>query len=290
MKSSSAGNVAGVMAVLSWGTLGVLGKFAEKADSRLVLILCFAIAAIIGAAMCSKTGRPLRAELNKANLIFAGLISAYHLLYFTSFSFAPALHVSLINYLWPALLILLGNLFFGLKSGWTGYAGAVLGFVGITVLLFGDVSTTYDITSTFGYVLALSGAILWALYSNFRRTNQSDPLTSMTVICFMSSIVCLATMLVGNHNISLPNLSESTTIILLGIGPAGGAFFLWDIGMKRGNTAALAIFGYSAPLLSTLLMVWFGFGEAKWNVALAAILIAAGGVVVSIKGQEEKSH
>jgi drug/metabolite transporter (DMT)-like permease len=73
------------------------------------------------------------------------------------------------------------------------------------------------------------------------------------------------------------------TIVLLGLGPAGGAFFLWDLGMKRGNAVALAVIAYSAPVLSTILMVLAGFGEASWSVAMAAVLIAAGGAVVSFQ-------
>ena len=126
MNRSRDGNAADVAAVLSWGTLAVLGKFAETADPRFVLALSFAIAALIGTVICLVTKRRLRPQMQKRNILFAGLLAAYHLVHFTSFSHAPALHVSLINYLWPALLILLGNLLFRLDSGWPGYAGAGL--------------------------------------------------------------------------------------------------------------------------------------------------------------------
>jgi len=41
----------------------------------------------------------------------------------------------------------------------------------------------------------------------------------------------------------------------LGVGPAGGAFFLWDIGVKHGDIRALGALSYAAPVLSTLLLV-----------------------------------
>ena len=283
MNLSRSGNAAGIAAVLSWGTLAVLGKLAETADPRFVLAICFAIAALIGAPICLLTKRRLRPQMHRRNVLFAGLLAAYHLVYFTSFSHAPALHVSLVNYLWPAILILLGNLFFRLDSGWPGYAGALLGFAGVSVLILGDAQTNYAWHDTAGYLMAFCGAFLWALYSNLRRSDRSDPVASMTFICMAASALCMLATLADSAALATPDWKETVTIVLLGIGPAGGAFFLWDLGMKRGNAAALAIFSYSAPIISTILMVLVGFGEARWNVALAAMMIAAGGAVVSLR-------
>ncbi len=283
MNRSRDGNAAGVAAVLSWGTLAVLGKFAETADPRFVLALSFAIAALIGAAICLVTKRRIRPQMQKRNILFAGLLAAYHLVYFTSFSHAPALHASLINYLWPALLILLGNLLFRLDSGWPGYAGAGLGFAGVSFLMLRDAHTNYDSNVLAGYLMAFCGAFLWALYSNLRRVDRADPVASMTLICMASSALCMLAAAADGTALETPDWKEIVTIVLLGLGPAGSAFFLWDLGMKRGNVAALSIFSYSAPIISTILMVLVGFGEARWNVALAAFLIAAGGAVVGLR-------
>jgi drug/metabolite transporter (DMT)-like permease len=95
--SRVAANAAGLGAIVSWGTLGVLGKLAEGADTRLVFASCFAIAGLIGVTICLAKGRSPTLHLSKRNVLFAGLLSAYHLVYFVSFSYAPALHVSLIN-------------------------------------------------------------------------------------------------------------------------------------------------------------------------------------------------
>lgn len=282
--SRVAANAAGLGAILSWGTLGVLGKLSEATDTRLVFAACFAIAGLVGVVICLATGRSLAPQMSRRNVLFALLLSAYHLIYFASFSLAPALHVSLINYLWPALLILFGNLFFRLNSGWQGYAGVGLGFCGIVVLLLGGAQAGHSVDKVSGYVMALVGAALWAFFSNLRRTDTGDPIASMTVICALSAALCAVSIFIGSGAVGISNPDELIIIILLGLGPAGGAFFLWDMGMKRGNAAALAVFGYSAPILSTIFMVLAGFAEARWNTAVAALLIAAGGAVVSLAG------
>jgi hypothetical protein len=49
--------------------------------------------------------------------------------------------------------------------------------------------------------------------------------------------------------------------------------------MKRGDIRALGSMAYAAPLLSTLLLVAFGQGQASWRVALACGLIIAGALL-----------
>ena len=71
-------------------------------------------------------------------------------------------------------------------------------------------------------------------------------------------------------------------VALLGLGPLGTAFFLWDHGVKRGDIRVLGAASYAAPLISTLLLIAFGRGEAGGRVA-AALLLIVGGAVLAAK-------
>ena len=46
-------------------------------------------------------------------------------------------------------------------------------------------------------------------------------------------------------------MGQWLAITALGIGPVGAAFFVWDIGMKRGDIRVLGAASYATPLLST---------------------------------------
>jgi drug/metabolite transporter (DMT)-like permease len=70
-------------------------------------------------------------------------------------------------------------------------------------------------------------------------------------------------------------------VIALGIGPVGAAFYAWDIGMKRGDIRVLGAASYATPLLSTAFLVMAGFAKASTNIALAAVLIAGGGLIAA---------
>ena len=288
MKSPSAtstsarlANLAGIITIISWGSLGLLGKAISSLPPLFVLAISFWGAFLIGLALLllKRKANPVKPAISKTEIgIAAILLFSYHYLYFASFHYAPAIEVSLINYLWPAFVILLGNCFFALQSGIRGICGALLGFCGIFVLFSTETASFAESQSRFGLILALSGAILWALYSNIRRTASGNILISVTYICGLTALSASVFSLLTEELI-IPNAQQSLLLALLIIGPAGGAFFLWDLAMKRGNAATLAVLGYSAPVISTALLIIAGYAELSVHILLATMLIAIGGLV-----------
>jgi drug/metabolite transporter (DMT)-like permease len=67
----------------------------------------------------------------------------------------------------------------------------------------------------------------------------------------------------------------------LGVGPVGAAFYTWDIGMKRGDIRVLGAASYATPLLSTAFLILAGFARPSANIAVAALLIAGGGLIAA---------
>ena len=74
----------------------------------------------------------------------------------------------------------------------------------------------------------------------------------------------------------VPTAGQWVVLLLMGIGPVGAAFWLWDHGTKHGDIALLGSLSYLAPLLSTLLLVASGRAEAHWIQAVAVALLLAG--------------
>jgi drug/metabolite transporter (DMT)-like permease len=70
-------------------------------------------------------------------------------------------------------------------------------------------------------------------------------------------------------------------VLGLGLGPVGLAFYVWDIGMKRGDIRFLGVASYAAPVLSTLLLVAMGYASATLALGLACALIVLGALVAT---------
>ena len=60
---------------------------------------------------------------------------------------------------------------------------------------------------------------------------------------------------------------------VLGLGPLGGAFFLWDAAIKQGDTRRIGLLAFATPILSTVLLLVTTGQPLQWNVAVAAILV-----------------
>ena len=71
------------------------------------------------------------------------------------------------------------------------------------------------------------------------------------------------------------------SILAVGLGPVGLAFYLWDIGVKRGNIQVLGTASNAAPQLSTLLLVVTGPAPFRWVLAAAAVLVTGGAIIAA---------
>jgi drug/metabolite transporter (DMT)-like permease len=62
-------------------------------------------------------------------------------------------------------------------------------------------------------------------------------------------------------------------IAILGLGPLGGAFFLWDAAIKLGDTRRIGLLAFATPILSTVMLLLTTGQALQWNVAVAAALV-----------------
>lgn len=85
------------------------------------------------------------------------------------------------------------------------------------------------------------------------------------------------------------NVSEWLGIILLGLGPVGGSFYLWDIGLKHGNKQLLASLSFSAPLISSIALSLAGINSWSFNIILALCFILAGALLANMKSKQSKA-
>lgn len=76
-----------------------------------------------------------------------------------------------------------------------------------------------------------------------------------------------------------PSTTDWLLVAAMGLGPLGGAFFLWDAALKRGNAQHIGLLSFLTPLLSTVLLLWLRGQALSWPIALAAVLIVGAAFV-----------
>ena len=106
------------------------------------------------------------------------------------------------------------------------------------------------------------------------------PTVSVTVFCAATAVLSAAVHLMTETTI-WPGPQGWLAVLALGLGPVGLAFFVWDIGCKRGDIQLLGTASYAAPVLSTLALVGVGLSPASWALGAATVLIVGGAALAA---------
>lgn len=275
----SSATLAGCGALLLWAFLAMLARRASGLPPLELTALGFAAGGLLALAVVAARGR--LALLRQGPLAWAhgvGGLFGYHALYFVALAWAPAVEASLLNYLWPLLIVLLSGPILGLKLGARRLAGVGLGFAGCALLI--GAGASFPPRALWGFAAAVGCALVWALYSVTSKRMAAVPTEALAGFCLVTALLAGLAHLVFEVTV-WPGPQEWVAVLLLGAGPLGAAFFLWDAGMKRGDPRLLGTLAYAVPVASTLLLVVAGDGALTWRAAIAALLVAGGGLLAA---------
>jgi drug/metabolite transporter (DMT)-like permease len=271
----------GGVAVLLWATLALFSTLTARLPPLEVVGICFAIAFLIAVVVwLARRQNPL-AHLRLPFAVWTlgvGGLFGYHFLYFAALRLAPPLEANLLNYMWPLLIVLFSALLPGERLRWFHIAGAVAGMAGCALLVTRGGGLTIDVGAIPGYLLALGAALAWSSYSVLSRRFGNVPTDAVGAFCLATALLALPSHLLLETTV-VPTAQEWLALLALGLGPVGGAFFVWDIGVKHGDIQALGALAYAAPLMSTLLLIATGHAEGSPTVWLACALIVGGAVL-----------
>ncbi len=273
----------GFIAVLLWALLALLTVKSAPTPPLLLNAICFTIGGILGLIWTSATGglAQLR-DVSWKVYVFGTLgLFGYHVLYFSALRLAPAAEAGLIAYLWPLLIVLFSGLLPGesLRAG--HLVGALLGFAGAALIITGGGGAGFQTEHLPGYALALLCALTWSGYSVFSRKLGTAPTSSVAVFCLATAVLSTGLHLAIEDTVWPQDTIGWMATIGLGLGPVGLAFYVWDIGVKRGDIQMLGTMSYAAPLLSTLILVAVGIAAPTWMLVLAALLITGGAAMAA---------
>ncbi len=275
----------GFIAVLLWALLALLTVGSAPTPPLLLNAICFSIGGTLGLIWTIRSGglAQLRAVSWKVYAFGSLGLFGYHALYFSALRLAPAAEAGLIAYLWPLMIVLFSGLLPGERLRPGHMIGALLGFTGAAAIILGG-SGGFQAEFLPGYLLAFLCALTWSGYSVLSRLMGAAPTSSVAVFCIVTAIASW-----GLHFALEDTLWPQGTVgwasaLLLGLGPVGLAFYVWDIGVKQGDIQMLGTSSYAAPLLSTLVLVLAGVADPSWALALAAALITAGAAIAAKSG------
>jgi drug/metabolite transporter (DMT)-like permease len=277
--------LAGLSAIALWSVLALLTAGTGPVPPFQLAAITFAVATGVGFAFMAATGVGLAALRQPPKAWALGLygLFGYHALYFAALKLAPPAEAGLVAYLWPLLIVVMTAALPGERLSLRHVAAAGLGLAGVVALGLGKGGIAFEAAHWKGYAAALGCAVIWSSYSVLSRLQAEVPTEAVTGFCLATAVLSAICHFAFETTVWGQTWTQWLSIIGLGLGPVGAAFFLWDRGMKRGDIRLLGTASYAAPVLSTALLVIFGFAAPHWTLALACVLIVGGAILAARK-------
>ncbi len=229
-------------------------------------------------------GLPKLSTLPRRYVYIGGLMFAtYEISYSLALGYAldsrQTIEVSMVNYLWPSLLILFAIIIDHQKSSPLIIPGVSIAITGICWVLGGDGGLNFGQMAAniglnpFSYCLALCGAVLWALYCIVSK-HIAQGKNAITLFFAITALVLWVKFFSVEAD-PVRFTGPALVYALMAAAAVGFGYAAWNVGMLYGNAATLATASYFTPVLSSLLSAFMldtHLSVAFWKGALLVCL------------------
>ena len=263
-------------AIALWASLAALGVSLTHVPPFLLTGIALVIGSIPAWPLVLRNPALWRVPPRTLALGVYGLF-AYHFLLFIALRHAPPVEANLVNYLWPLFIVVLAPVVLpGVALRLPHVLAAMLGFGGAALAIAGGRELSG--TLAWGYLPALMSAFIWATYSLLTKRVAAFPTTAIGLFGLVSGVLSLLC-----HGLLEPTVSlqarDWALLALLGLGPLGASFYLWDKALKLGDARHIGILSYLTPLASTALLIVVSGRPFSANIALATAMIIGAAVI-----------
>ena len=285
---SHGGTVIGLFAIVLWGFMaGLVRLVADAFGATLGSALIYTVGGIL--LLLTRRPKPLfqapRRYLLLGGLMFVTYEASISLSIGLASTAEQSVEVSLVNYLWPTLLVLFTAALSKRQGAlWQALPGAIIATVGVAMAVGGnslDVqSALRNITSNpLPFALAFAGALIWSVYAAISPTMSGG--YDGTTIFFCSVAVALWIIHFASGDglpAQAPGIGGYVALIACAVSIAGG-YACWGYGMLHGNMETLAVGSYATPVFSTAsstLLLGVALGLPFW---IGVVLVVTGSLL-----------
>jgi drug/metabolite transporter (DMT)-like permease len=266
---------------LLWATLASLGELLENLPPFFITGVGLLAGSLISLVMIKGNVSRLLVPAKTFAVGIYGLFG-FHAALFAALQNAPSVQANLVNYSWPLLIVVLAPVFIpGTSLRLKHVIAALVGFAGAALAISSAGNLTTDLE--IGYLYALIAAIIWATYSLMTKRLPHFETAAVGGFALVSGILALIAHLIFEPAVS-PTSQQWLLLLVMGFGPLGGAFYLWDFAIKHGNPQRIGLLSFLTPLLSTTLLVLVSGIEPSIELLMSAVLIVGAALI----GNREK--
>lgn len=269
-------NLYALGAIALWASLASLGVSLTHIPPFLLTGITLIIGSVPAWPFVLRDPSQWRTPMRTLALGVYGLF-AYHFLLFIALRHAPPVEANLVNYLWPLFIVVLAPVVLpGVALRVPHVVAALLGFGGAAIAIVGGRELSG--TLAWGYIPAAAAAFIWATYSLMTKRVTAFPTTAIGLFGLVSGALSLLCHVLLEPSVTL-QARDWSLLAVLGLGPLGGAFYLWDKALKLGDARHIGILSYITPLASTALLIVVSGRSFSWSIGLATAMIISAAVM-----------
>ncbi|AWV85591.1 MULTISPECIES: aromatic amino acid DMT transporter YddG [Acinetobacter] len=288
--SKNLATLIGFSAILQWSSIvGLLKKVSANIGADLAVLFMYSLSAVLLFALFRI---PNLKQIPRKYLFGA---TALFVVYEICFSYAIALaqnaqqaiEISLVNYLWPSMTILMLILFKELNFNKWVILGLGISLAGVFYIQTGngaiDLATviSHMQSNPLSYGLAFVGASLWSLYCVMTK-KYSQGHNPISLFFIATSLVLWLKMLVLHPEqfVHIVQIDATTLMYMLMVSTVTGlGYAAWNIGINRGNITMLVTLSYFSPIFSSIMSMWILQTPLSKTFWLGAIMVTLGSFV-----------
>ena len=281
--------VKGLVAIVLWSTAMSVSRTAAESIGTFATgaIVCLG-AGIIALAvnLRASDGKNPFAGLSWAYLAVCGsLFFIYTICLYLAVGFAESrsqvLVLAIVNYLWPAFMVVLMIPVLGYRARpmlAAGLGACIFGM--ILAVTGGDLHQLLPDLAKGGLpmILMFAGAVSWSLYSVYSRKLAVEKSSAVPLFFIVSGLVLGAVSLLL-HEKAAWSLRVAGELVFMAIFPSSMAYMFWEEAMYRGNMVLVGVAANAIPVLSTACSVLYLHVKPAWGLWAGALLVAAGAAV-----------
>lgn len=273
--AAASGGLLGLIAVFFWSTNALAAKYAllELSVAQVVFLQFVSAAAAISLAALALPqagvgaparrlakvgavghGNPLH-RLIAPGLALVGIVGTIAFQYL-AFAYAPIAQANLIAYAWPLLTAVWLALVVRPAGSGRLVALALLGFLGVGLLIGGPGVLALEIAAAPGYLFAALSALCMAAYTLGVARLREWRVTAILPALVLGAIAMAAVSLVRAEPI--PALWAVALGVYIGVGPMALGYAFWSLAVRRDQSGRVAVLAYLTPVASTVWLVASG--------------------------------
>jgi drug/metabolite transporter (DMT)-like permease len=285
----------GAVAILLWSTTVAFSRsLTEQLGTLTAGAAIYTAAGLFGIAAAGLRAGGLSHLHNQIRMLPRSYLAGcggLFVLYITTFYLAigsaetreQVLVVGLVNYPWPAFSLLFSIPILGNRARWHLPFGITIAVGGTALATFAGAGTGMPMlqqpANIAPYLLALTAAVSWGLYSNFSRRWAGAHDGGGVPYFLLASGALLAGLRPFFPESPQWNTQAILELAYMAIFPAMLAYALWDQAVRKGEIVLVASLSYLTPLLSTGISALFLGVQPGASVWAGAALVIAGALL-----------